>query len=803
MRPALLRLLKRPSTLSVLESLLSPTFDPKHVRAQLCTVCLHRQSRIVQFSHGLPRPRRLLQRVFPHTFNRPSSSLHDRDRTILVRKRPSHWKGLGLQIEKLDYESDVGNTHDVGTRLVDDPGNRDDLDLWLELLLYRQRRYGDEGTLEIWKGLMKRVGGLHLPVDGEAADIFWQSFVDVGLKNDKFLKEIIEYSLELWKEKGNRWPNLYQSIVGWFVKNGMADRAVRWHNRLQKPHLSDPNDISHCLKAALDDYDSPRKVSCGLAPRISAFQELCKRTIGHQVYGDVIQTLISSGKTKELLRMHRFLISRGDHPRSLEELEPLLHFIHLFSSNAVKETMVLYVNQRFKDKAGVASTMKEAQKLHVQNGFHEGGFNDDFGSRIFATKALPLEMIISGLKTFGVKAIGPLSLREMGRRARGAEDILEKLDRLKNSDISVQDSVFTRLFCRFAAEDSQLLSALIHSDQHHEVLEDYRTQAKLLLSQYAAGDKRQHDLTMVVLKELLGEGYEFQTIQIQKHLSAGEESAALDVVSRMLIQGINPNRDTVNWMVNYLFGPRRPGFAPVTSRSPRTGRPLPDILRFLQGLSKAGADVRACCLWLAGHYTAPKSSIEATQNQKQTLQKIFDRHMQEAIVHWGFIPNPPTKILHEDYHATGSKGERLVPFARAMILLRELENRGVDVRIATVRRVCWQRLVMLYGKTPFRSAKKRNRTLRELNPYPFPWVLRDLNSAWGGEPLFNKSREKWLWRLLCTHYPSLTKENKKRRRNMMDKGKMTRIERHQRFERKVSAHQGHTRPRDYNVLAAL
>lgn len=826
MRPALLRLLKRPSTLSVLESLLSSTSDPRQLRAQLCQECMRHFSFVTNPSSRQPARTQLLSKNrLSRTSTRHSSLLaSNQDRGTLRSEGSTRWKKLSLQVDKLDYESDVGHMRDPGTRLVDDPNYRDDSELWLTLLIYRRRHYGTKGVIQIWEGLMRRVGGLHLPVDGKAADILWQSFVNAGLRDEAFLDEVADYAHDLWAQKGKRWPGLYQSIVGWFVKHGMADRVVKWHNKLRNPHLAEPSHIAYCFTEALADYESPGRRRCSLKSRISAFRELCKQTDGHQVYGHVINALVRSNKTRELLQVHRFLIERGDHPQSLEELQPLLQFVHMFSSNATKESIVQYVSKRFTSGGSNDSGPTRLQGTEDTDEVDGTGFNDDFGARIFATKALPLEMIIAGLKTFGVRAIGPLSLREMARRARGAEDIVEKLDRLKNSNISIKDSVFTRLLRRFAMEDSELLTDLIYSDQHHEVLEDGRTQAKLLTSYYIAGEEHQHDLTLVVLKELFGEGPDLQTIQLQKHISAGEQSAALDIVSDMLIQGTTPNRDTINWMVNHLFGPRKLGFAPATPSYQHTGRPLPDIFRLFQRLSLAGADVplklwnellkrtgmadnwddlRTCCIWLANHYSAPASSAKVAQNRQQTLQKAFDRHMQEAIVHWGFIANPPDKLLLENYCATGPKGARLVPFARSLMLLRELQGRGVEVRVSLVRRICSQRLIMLYGKRPFESALKRNQRLREINPYPLVWVLRDLNLAWGEPPLFSSSRKQWLQRLLQTHVPQLPKKEKKRRKNQKNSVKMRRIGYSKRQEQRESGYQGRPRTREYNVISYL
>ncbi|KAL4785288.1 hypothetical protein BJX76DRAFT_187653 [Aspergillus varians] len=791
MRPALLRLLKRPSALSVIDSLISSSSGIEHLHSQLEKHCLRCQSSSPQFLNPQCLEPRPIQKGEPSNMStRPLSfPVHPirlppvNGPTELQYGASTRWKELGLQLERVDYESDVGHSRDIGARLVDNSAHQTDFGLWLELLRYRKRHYGDTGTWHIWEGLMKRVGGLQLPVDGESADIFWQSFVDSGLEKETFLNEIADYALALWNQTGTRWPKLYQSVVGGFVKRGMANQAVQWHQRLRNPHLSDPSDIAQCFTSALENYVESERPPGGLRARVSAFQEICKHTDGHHIYGQVISALIARGKSKESLRMHYFLISRGDHPRCFEELQPLLQFTETFESGANKKKLWRYSTERFTPNeaidTSVPPTVEQPQELDMKDELEENGFNDDFGARVFATKAVTFDMIMAGLKTFRIQAIGPQSLRELARRAHGSHDILDKLNRLEQNNISVGNSVFARLLRRLATEKREtLLSDLIHSDQHHDVLEDSDTQASLLVSYYTASDWRQYNLTLVVLKELIGDGLNLLNIHVQKHIAAGEKTLAAKVVTDMLIQGLTPNDNTITFMVNYLFGPRKPGRRPVQQPNLRSPQDLASTFRYLQSISQTGAHVplklwnellrrygmadrwdelRACCLWLARRYSVISSrSAAAAQvpgGDQLTLQKIFDRPMQEAIVAWGFIIEPASRLRSKSYHATGIGGERLAPFARGIILLRELQNIGVEVNSAPICVVCRQRLTVLYGR-PFFSNRPRNRALREENPYTAEQIIADINIAWG-EPLFDEVDKRHLHRKLQTHYPRL------------------------------------------------
>ncbi|KAL6234496.1 hypothetical protein BDW75DRAFT_161953 [Aspergillus navahoensis] len=810
MRPALLRLLKRPSALSVLDSLILSPPGIEHLEARLhktCLCCYYSASTpsIPQFRRPWPPPEDGDgdASTIPSNFRfhpiqmQSASSTIDNYSAGNKNGLLSSWKDLGSQLERLDYESDVGHSDDIGTRLVDDPTHRNDFELWLELLRYRQRHYGDNGTLHIWEGMTKRVRGLQLPVDGETADFFWRSFVNYGLKHEATLNEIVDYALELQNQTGKRWPKLYQSIVGTFVKLGLEKQVVKWHKRLQNTYPPSDGDISECFTAALFDYDSFGRASAGLRARIAAFREICKHTNGHQVYDQVITALMSSGKSKELLRMHEFLIGQGDHPRSLEELKPVLEYVRIFSSNATKARLQRYRDERFgRDNAADSRvpfppTTDRSPAVCVEDQLEENGLKDDFGARIFATKALSIEMIISGFKTFRIPAIGPQTLREMARRARGSHDILEKLEQLEQSKISVGNSVFVRLLRRLAREKEEiLLSDLIHSDQHHDVLEDTETQASLLVSHYAARDWRQYNLTLVVLKELLGEGSELLKIHFQKHLAAGEKDLAAQAVTDMLAQGFTLEPATLTFMVNYLFGPRKPGRKAVNQPNLRSTHTLPSAFRYLQNIALAGTcvpaklwiellkrygmvgrweELRTCCLWLARRYSTipspPGDEVQVSKNDPLVLQQIFDRHMQEAIVSWGFIIEPPSMLRSKNYHAIGMHGERLVPFVRGILLLRELHSKGIIVQSPLVRRVSKRRLVMLYGQ-PFFSNRKRNRRLRTLNPYTADRVIEDVNRAWGEPELFDEEGKKSVNWMIQFHRPKLSARHRSDRADL-------------------------------------
>ncbi|KAL5339488.1 hypothetical protein BJX70DRAFT_363803 [Aspergillus crustosus] len=776
MRPALLRLLKRPSALSVVDSLLSSPSGTEQFRSGFTKRCIRCQSsslRLRNAQHATetndspnPPPRPSCIRARSIRPAKPTTPGAPNNATRSQKHVPSYWKWLHSQPGKLDFESDIGHTRDIGTRLVDDPVHRNDISLWLELLLYRQRRYGKTGTWQIMRALTTRVDWVQLPVHGEVADTFWQSFVDLGIEQESVLRELVLYALRLWTETGARWPKLYQSIVGNLIERGMAAEAVEWHKQLQSPHLSEPNDIIQCFSSVFHTYIGTSRPMTGsiahaewLASRLNAFQRVCEHIDGHRIYSHVIPVLTSWGEFTEAFRMHTFFAMRGDHAQSFAELQPLLEDADEFGPHLRPKRLRQYISERFPEIEATDSepAVEFPQDTEEDHWYEEKQFKDDFGARIFATKALHFDMVVSGLKMFDVPAIGPQSLREIAARSSGCDDLRRKLERLEEEGISTGTTVFARLLRRFASERREiLLSDLVESNPHFDILEDASVQERLLLGYYFGRDWRQYNLTIAILKELLGEGSELSNIHLRKHIKAGEWALTYSVLDQMLTQGFVPSEKSMRIMGNSILTRRVPPTRPVGPQNPDAENQLTFLFLVLQRIVQAGVDapadswqelikrfgmseswdaVRRCLLWLARHYSIRSkellsghaNSAASVLHSKQMLKRIFRPELLDAVVEWGFIV--PRAHHEQSYDQIEVDGNLVVPYVRGVKLLRELEIAGVQVSLGRARRACRKRLLVLYGPRNAKS-RRRNQMLRQMNRYTVEEVITDINQVW-------------------------------------------------------------------------
>ncbi|KAJ5772886.1 hypothetical protein N7457_007782 [Penicillium paradoxum] len=798
MRPALLRLLKRPSAVSILDTLTAtPTGIEQLGSRYRCLRCHSRsakQESLVEPDND-PAKSQLEDSCrgkrpysFPIYDIEASSELNTSELIPAVENQRHNasiqcpTKFLSLRPDKLEFESDVGHLNDIGTRLVDSLDHRNNLDLWEELLRYRQRHYGDNGTLEIWKGLRIRVDGVQLPVAGKQADFFWQSFVDMGLRQEIFLEEVLDYAINLWKQQGTRWPQLYERVVGGLLDQGMTNRAVEWHMKLQTADLASESDVLLILPSAIHSTSLPAGTEFAtvadlewpsLPPGLKAFQNICSTSPDRNFYGPVISILMQQGYGEVAISMHHFFTQRQDHPQNPSEIQPLLEYVEKFGHRKEFNRLRGYVKKRFDTEASIdqPGPIDTTQQVNKKGPQEERPFKDDIGAKMLATRALNFDMVVGGLKMLGVSEIGHRTLRELATRAHGNQDLLEKLKILKQSGISVGNTVFSRLIQKLAAQNRDiLLSDILRSDQHPEVLEDKRMQESMLVSYYMARDWRLYNMTLAVLTELYPDAPDLHDIHFRKHIAAWELSAASKVADELALRGRTLGEEN-----SY---PRRMNHRPPPGQRLSAVDEVVFIFKILKrvvpaggyvsaafwvemlkrlGMADAWADwdkLRDCCQWLVRQYAEspgqkPWSGIQSSKlpldptkqangRDRRMLELVFTPQMQAAIVSWGFMFRVLDTTTSKFAIASPNPqaDEKLIPWVRGLILLRELEKSGLRLDKRLISQAVRHRLAMLYSHHIL-SARRMNRMLRRRNPYPLQKVMNDVFQAWGDPSLFD------------------------------------------------------------------
>lgn len=696
-----------------------------------------------------------------------------------------------LDPERLDFESDVGHSRDIGSKLIDNPRLAHDFSLWKELLLHRQRYYGDDGVVTIWKGLLQRGDITDLPVEGIFADYLWRTFIAAGLRREDFLNDIHFYAHNLWHRTGRRWRGFYSAIVGEFVTKDV-NKAVHWHETLKNIHLGAPNDIV-CL------FSRARTSEQGL----NAFKRICEITSGHQIYSSTVPILWAHNRPRDALSMHKFLKNRGDGPKKATDLEPFIVYMVDFSFEREKEKILkklinfgIYSQRKIQMEnlrlTQASPSSSSSSSSSTKSAVSENHFSDEFGARLFATKTFTLEFLLAGLKVFSVQAIGPLSLREIALRSSSSEEIEEKLDLLRKEGISIGDSIFARLVEKLVSKrDDRVLYDLLYSDQHPDVLEDMSTQEKLLTYYYQTQDWRQVKRTLTILNEVNDEDPHLFNVRFRNYVRLRDQDAATLVIEQMRSHGLSPSSKSLE-LLHRMFIPRR-----APGRRPAQGVGNEQRLMYLlgtmqhivncggevdpkswdEGMKQLGMlgrwdDLQKLCFWLAEVYgysknnssTKPNSEIPAQEREKSPrkllnfsskdlppwhpwspLRIIFHVKRQRAIIAWGFTLRPSrNKSLRNSsspspsFSGTTDEQQSTIPWVRGVTLLRQLRDRGVHVQSNTLRKACRQRLAVLFSEEAS-SNRPVNRMLRRENPWSLEKIVADIEKSWG-EPLFEEWR---------------------------------------------------------------
>ncbi|KAJ5693191.1 hypothetical protein N7462_002614 [Penicillium macrosclerotiorum] len=798
MRPALLRLLKRPSAVSVLDSLTATPIGiehlgPRYMRLRCQSRCANQEYTIDDTHGGFANhvdssPSQTADEGRPfsftvHEIEAPKESRVSRSLKDPALSETAHViKSLQLQPERLEFESDVGHTKDLGTRLIDNPEYGHNFGLWEELLRFRQRHYGDKGTQDIWEGLTMRLNDVRLPVTGDHADFLWQSFVDMGLKRPLLLKDVMEYAIYLHNTTGNSWLHLYEGIVGGFLAQGKNTHAHKSHLTLLKHGLAGPNDVVRVLRHTISassvptvmtdlNQDAPYPSS---QSRLKGFLKICRGSKGHQIYGSAIATILQHGVGEDALFLHNFLVGGGDHPKTIQDIQPLVQFANKYGRDDEIESLRAYVKQRFDTELD----QEPGDSKRTKEGKH---FKDDIAARLFATRALNFDMVLGGLKMLGVSAIGPRTLRELASRANGSQDVLAKLKMLRQAGISIGDSVFSRLVQKLAQQNRGILLAdLLQSDQHPDVLGDTRTQESFLVSYYMARDWSQYNMSLAILNELCPDPLDLLDIHFRKHIAAGELSAASKVVDELALRGKALSEDSIRFMASQVLTRRRPGHRPRLSpgKALRTDREVMFIFHVLQrvvplggyvqpalwvellkrlGMENYWNELRECCLWLVQQYgsspskkpwePAQSSKLAGSPQDGRILKLIFTIPMQRAIASWGFIFPVTSETESNAIYVHPTTGEKFIPWVRGITLLRELEQAGLHLHKYYILQATRTRMAMVFGRYNH-SQERMNRMLRRQNPYSLHRVAGEILRAWGDPTWFHGIEPSHLERLV-------------------------------------------------------
>ncbi|RFU29971.1 hypothetical protein B7463_g6364, partial [Scytalidium lignicola] len=788
MRPALERLLKRPSSIELLAYLIGNASIPLHITSAECRRCVCQKDSSRRLYTSIATPiRRVAAKKTDSTYD-----IESRLNEILRRAGYSHLnealtedggnyplrsaaqsdKGSGIcdgkiwKEDELEFESDLGARSTSRQRLVDLARYSSDLRLWVCLLEYRQRIYGSNGTKVIWNAMRKK--GVRIPTEGPLASIFWTAFISAGVQHEMLLHAIWEYADNIYQLSGERWPLLYISIIQRLLLKGRGQEAINWHHILIKDHPPDPKDFANMFhQMVLKGGD------------LSVLKTIYKKNNYRGIYANVIPVLCDQEDFNAAFEWHFLLMRHNDPPLEPKMVEPLILHLAVYDREKASQVTKSLVDKAVPFGPLMSSTLngyntisREVMNLIHGQTFHVKvkPYNDNLGARWFATKWVSLDLAINTIHALGVQEIGPLSLQAIALRDTDCKIVYKRIDQLRQLGISIGSSYYSRAIEEFARKgNSGFLEGLLSSDQHPDALEDWKLQ-EALLSHYAKNqDWSQYRRTLAI--RLLGsESYdtEIQNHTLISQVTRRDIPAMLETLSNMNISGIPVRAKTVGYILRTLLRPRQRGRAPVSEPNSvddlsmginvlidilNSGGFVPitywrEIIRRLGMLGRFD-ELDRLSIFLVSWYAQSRDSARkeplgykpkyqrrtppvqvSTSHPLHPLRILFPVSLQKAIVEWGFIhglarqEGQPNSLRL----INGGKSSQY-SFTRGILLLKKLSQHGVDIDSAAIRSAIFNRLLIYYG--PGQSNRLYNRAARARNRLKLEEMAKEIDIALG------------------------------------------------------------------------
>lgn len=443
------------------------------------------------------------------------------------------WSFLLADDKALEREARFSDSSSSSLRLVDQAESEGDIRLWSCLLAFKQRRYGDDGILQIWRSIDSR-RKLH-DVERPAAQYLWNAILEAVLRSDdeESIRRIWDYSEWLQAAHGVQWPNLYHTTLHHTLQKRQYSKALHYHLSIYP--ISKPTAALFCslLKEFANSSDEQQQRT------LQAIYIFSKQ---RRAYDVLLPHLYQSGQHRWARKWRTLLVSYNDLPVSTTAARSFLRFIvgyHPTEPLSPEELAVAALQPNVVERAGrtIKSTLSELFNRYygLRFGITEKGQSDWTLARWFATSWVSLNTAIEAVHTLGVTRIGPLSLQSIALREGTAERIKSRMRQLRRADIKIVRTNYTAVVMSLVRDkDDETLKELLESDIHPDVLDDINRLGDLANSFETAGDFATYRLLVSIKLALTKESRSKATnILLTTHLEAKSYDKATSLLRDM------------------------------------------------------------------------------------------------------------------------------------------------------------------------------------------------------------------------------------------------------------------------------
>ena len=671
-----------------------------------------------------------------------------------VSSHPQPWQARLETFKQLEYESDLDSPALESRRLVDCDDTCNNLDVWLELFLYRRRVHGVQGVRPIWLGLLKRdVPLAYYP----SALTIWSILLELGHSDSHVLHQVHQYAEHTYARTGYKYPCLYIDIIRHRLADESWTSTLEWHEKLRD--LFPPTSEQYCkLLACFNRKDPSIKFT-------RFFQKAYEDLSIQGVYATIVPILCMAQSFRAALEWHDFLIKHKDLPATSEPVNQLLDYLSMTQNKqqASKITKnLLDSGVRFISKSNGKLEENEIltkEAMNLIHGKHYGitqkELSDEFCARLFATRFFSVQTTVKGLEILGMQAIGPKAFRElMSRTLQGggmdSHLALDVLHQLSIAGISIGRSTFARVVKELATcHQVDTLYDIVTCDMHVEAFEDHVLQESLLHQYCETGDERGIQRTLAILLVDTRNDQRRQRQSWNYLLRSAIDSQNWKKISRllekMLESAIEVAPRSYRFMIHRLCVGRRAGqrpSVPTNDLDPlintwqlvmRKGGTIP-IALWAEVLTRLGMngflhEYEKLALWLVMWFVQPSfrsSQMTVRASQKHTedssmltdrptagrfvahrdanhpIRQLFPPAAVQGIVAWGFHNEKP-----QFYGDSVTKSSSNARWTWGLRLLCRLQALGSRFSPRTLGKACEIRLIAIFGVGV--SGRPRNR----------------------------------------------------------------------------------------------
>ncbi|KAI0003621.1 hypothetical protein F4779DRAFT_630605 [Xylariaceae sp. FL0662B] len=688
------------------------------------------------------------------------------DSLIQDTKLFGRWRALLTDPARLAIETDFDRRGPAkswrGQLLVDKFQHRSDLALWSCLLDYQKRVNGKVGVQRVWKGLWGRKS--LYDVASPLAPMFWRSILEAALRSNdkKFLESIWIYSEWMKEMHGVKWPQLYSTMLTYFLQTRQHQQVLRWQLRLIPNFYPGADEFARLIRQFAHDTDP----YCFLT-----LQSLYIVNPDHKLYDTLVPYLYNLGASKLAVRWRRTCVRHDDFPLASVSVRPFLRFLQAYfpSDQLVPEEIVATGDN-------ITST-EGTEQLEISrelvNRIHGGTFgisvknyNDRLGAKWFASSWVNLNTAISTISTLGIEQIGPLSLQSIALREGTSDGVLKRITQLQEQGISVVDSNYFQLVLYFARlKDDELLLDLLHCDLHPDVFDDLELQARLITSTAESEDWRTHRLLLAAkIYTTVKSARKVANALVRAHFLRRDQQALLTLLDDMKNMRIEIDNDQTRYIYESLATEAKSTYISLDSLSfylhilrKLTSMEIPvpvycwRKILFAFTRQKRVDDLEKVWLEIVDMFTSVKSSRpgfvpvhleDIPQSMKQPLsgvenlmgvyipldlpcrsplhplRQIFDKKMLGTVIRYSF---------QSSFDTRGGSFQ----CGRVVRLLRMLHDRGLDINADQLAAMVKMQLVIIFG--PGYPTKTRLQRVRANNTLTLAEMKCLLDEAWGEE----------------------------------------------------------------------